>query len=438
MKMATHKSLTPDAILVEWLRDNGVPLNPMASWGTPAHPLRVEKETIDDLEPSGRGLIARKTITQGQPLLVINTKLVLTKQQARETLGADVVTEQMGEYIALALLLVHERAKGPRSFWAPYIDVLPTADEVGQSFLWPEEELALLTGSQALDATRSMQTKLRDEFAELEATLFSARPELFPADDFNLDSFLWAMSMLFSRAVNLREQEMLALVPYADLLNHSPYSATNFMLNTIPFSKEREVTLYADRSYAAGDQVLISYGQKSNSELLLLYGFVVDRNLFDQVELRVALSPEDELYDDKAALLARQALPTEYGFPLLIDRYSSELMQYLRLCVATPTDGPLDSLAYNEPISTANERAAYEVLRKGCEAALASYPETEEEDAAVMSNSALFASLPRRTRMAVRLRRNEKRVLLRTIKVCDEELEQLAKSATAFNRAVPR
>ena len=29
-------------------------------------------------------------------------------------------------------------------------------------------------------------------------------------------------------------------------------------------------------------QVLISYGQKSNAELLLLYGFVIDRNLFDQ------------------------------------------------------------------------------------------------------------------------------------------------------------
>ena len=75
----------------------------------------------------------------------------------------------------------------------------------------------------------------------------------------------------------------LALVPYADLLNHSPYASSYFFYNSIPLSNEREVTLYSDRSYARNDQVLISYGQKSNAELLLLYGFVIDRNLFDEV-----------------------------------------------------------------------------------------------------------------------------------------------------------
>lgn len=48
-------------------------------------------------------------------------------------------------------------------------------------------------------------------------------------------------------------------------------------------------------------QVLITYGQKSNAELLLLYGFVVDRNRFDQVELRVALSDDDPMCERAAA-----------------------------------------------------------------------------------------------------------------------------------------
>ena len=46
--------------------------------------------------------------------------------------------------------------------------------------------------------------------------------------------------MLFSRGINLREIETLALVPYADLLNHSPYANSGFFLNDIPLSPEKE------------------------------------------------------------------------------------------------------------------------------------------------------------------------------------------------------
>ena len=55
-------------------------------------------------------------------------------------------------------------------------------------------------------------------------------------------------------------------------------------------------------------QVLISYGQKSNSELILLYGFVVDRNLFDEVEITVSLDASDPRYDEKVAFLRQGGL----------------------------------------------------------------------------------------------------------------------------------
>ena len=53
------------------------------------------------------------------------------------------------------------------------------------------------------------------------------------------------------------------------------------------------------------EQVFISYGQKSNAELLLLYGFSLDRNPFNAVEISVGLSRDDEddpdgsLYEEK-------------------------------------------------------------------------------------------------------------------------------------------
>ena len=126
-----------------------------------------------------------------------------------------------------------------------------------------------------------------------------------------------------------------------------------------------------------------------------------------------------------------QNLPPAYAFPLLIDRYSSELMQYLRLCCLTAADGALDGFEYNQPLSTANERAALIALRRGCDLALARYPESEAEDAKLMENARLFATCSRNARMAVRLRRNEKRILLRTIRTCDTQLEALDERAAA-------
>lgn len=50
---------------------------------------------------------------------------------------------------------------GPKSFWSPYIDVLPTSEEVNPTLIWPEEDLALLEGSSLVAATRSLKKKLQ-------------------------------------------------------------------------------------------------------------------------------------------------------------------------------------------------------------------------------------------------------------------------------------
>ena len=126
--------------LVSWLQDNDVYMSPQSGWGRAGHPLRVESDTSDDFEPSGRGLIARRSIIQNERLLEVPGRLVMTKARAQEVLGA-AVPEEMGEYIALALLLVHERAKGSASMWAPYIGVLPSIEDVGPSYAWAEAEV---------------------------------------------------------------------------------------------------------------------------------------------------------------------------------------------------------------------------------------------------------------------------------------------------------
>ena len=113
-----------------------------------------------------------------------------------------------------------------------------------------------------------------------------------------------------------------------------------------------------------------------------------------QVELLVALDAADPLYDEKAEFLRMGGIKPEMAFPLLIDRYSSELSEFLRLCCVRPGDTTnLGDLAYNEPLSIANEKATLTALREGCVLALSEYPQSEEEDAKLMGDGFMFSAL---------------------------------------------
>ena len=147
---------------------------------------------------------------------------------------------------------MHERSLGEASFWSPYINILPTAEEVGQTWTWGDEDSALLEGSGVLASTDSLRAKIRREHDTLLAE--NILPNGLDPASYSFEAFEWAMSMLLSRAIDLREVGQLALVPYADLLNHSPYASSYFFYNKIPLSNDREVVLYADRAYAKNDQ----------------------------------------------------------------------------------------------------------------------------------------------------------------------------------------
>jgi hypothetical protein len=112
--------------------------------------------------------------------------------------------------------------------------------------------------------------------------------------------------------------DTLALLPYADLLNHQPGVET--FLDFEGDAHTGGVVLRADRAYAAGQQVFISYGEKSSGELLLQYGFVppatAATNPHESVPVAVMLDAEDPLYDAKLAAMLRYAVPSSLRFPV--------------------------------------------------------------------------------------------------------------------------
>jgi protein-histidine N-methyltransferase len=275
-------------------------------------------------------------------------------------------------------------------------------------------------------------------------------PDRFPADKFTFENWQWAFTMLFSRAIRLRslmQGETLAMVPYADLINHSPFSQAYIDAREagdwIFKNGEEEVILFADRAYRRMEQVYISYGPKSNAELLLLYGFAVERNPFNSVDVTVSIAPKtaafveklqaangaetevDPLADEKIAFLESVGRDKTVDFPCYADRYPVEMLEFLRLMQMTVDDTrgkPLSEFDYSRTISSANEAAVLTSVIAAVERQLSKYPQTEEEDAEIIKDKALFRLLSYNQRMAVRHRRNEKRLLKRTIAALEKQI----------------
>jgi hypothetical protein len=181
--------LTANANLIRWLEEEGnVYLSESSSWGDAPHPMAISTETVDEItnESSGRGLLARRDINDGDELLMIPIKLCITKKSARAALGKDALPSEINEYLAMACQLIHEKfVKGEQSFWKPYIDVLPEVGEVNPTFTWSDEDLSFLEGSPLVAATRSLQMKLRREYDALlagEAGLIARFPDRFPEE----------------------------------------------------------------------------------------------------------------------------------------------------------------------------------------------------------------------------------------------------------------
>ncbi|KAG7347815.1 rubisco LSMT substrate-binding domain containing protein [Nitzschia inconspicua] len=455
-KGGENTKLTANQELVAWLEKEGdVYLSEQSSWGEAPHPMAISTDTKDEItnESSGRGLLARRDINDGDNLLKIPIKLCLTKESARKAVGKDVLPPEINEYLAIACQLIHERyVLGDKSFYKPYIGVLPETTEVNPTFTWSDEDLVFLEGSPVIAATKSMQMKLQREYDALlggEDGLCNKYPDRFPKDKFTYENWIWAFTMLFSRAIRLRslkQGETLAMVPYADLINHSPFSqayidareAGDWLFST----GEEEVILYADRGYRRMEQIYISYGQKSNAELLLLYGFAVERNPYNSVDVTVAIAPRtesfvkelnddsipvDPLAEEKIAFLESVGRDSIVDFPCYADRYPVELLEFLRLMQMTPEDTrgkALKDFDYSRTISAANEAAVLTSVIDAVKRQLDKYPNTEEEDAALIKDKAMFRLLSYNQRMAIRHRRNEKRLLKRTIAALENQIRK--------------
>ena len=184
-----------------------------------------------------------------------------------------------------------------------------------------------------------------------------------------------------------------------------------------------------------------------------MYGFAVERNPFNSVDVTVAIAPRtesfvqelnddsipvDPLADEKIEFLESVGRESMVDFPCYADRYPVEMLEFLRLMQLTPDDTrgkPLKDFDYSRTISAANEAAVLNCVIEAVKRQLSKYPSNEEDDANLIKDKGMFRLLSYNQRMAIRHRRNEKRLLKRTIAALENQIRQQGLDVEGLARA---
>jgi hypothetical protein len=248
---------------------------------------------------------------------------------------------------------------------------------------------------------RAYWEALREAFGE-------ARREGTVAEGTTWEDFVWAVTVVQSRAFRVDsgvaavggggargEEGEFALLPGLDMLNHSVVCKTKFELNKDTDSYE----IRSGLGFEGGEQVFVSYGSKTNLDLLFFYGFVEGNNPADSVLvessgvlLRVLTVNACTVgqRDEKCRLLRDTGLVADTkAYHVRRDALDDELMAILRVAFASEEEmRALDPdvlrsrEALRRPLSLENELLAWRSISLECDRLLARLPRVSAAAAA--------------------------------------------------------
>ncbi|KAF9438355.1 hypothetical protein BGZ76_008497 [Entomortierella beljakovae] len=270
--------------------------------------------------------------TQQGELLFIPNSLLLSRSRILEMhchaleksfhiLGLDNVSERLAIVLFLLYLGLNSGVGDNTSLstFDTYVKTLPQIST--PSALDPDTTCGYLAGTLLLDSVNAKRSKLESEFE-----LLSGNLNLFESWEIrpNLAHFIWADATFWSRVLSFRTQrgegspektDDLHMVPFLDFANHDTEPNIRWQVDSDGlrvWAKEslldRVNKIEKDDQPVQEHEVFLSYGNKSNMELLFLYGFTLKDNPTKYMTIPIPMENET-YYMPKAHTLMRFNIP---------------------------------------------------------------------------------------------------------------------------------
>lgn len=241
---------------------------------------------------SGWLLEANENIQANERLVFLPSTLMLRYDGENVSEALRRVIEDVPEEFwssKLGLVLLRERVAGQHSAFAPYVNLLPSVHEGSPTFFQPEAIQELQYAplvAQVNKRARFLARFFRAAGGAMtvddgEAYVNESHPERRRVEmTIDANALGWATVCASSRAFRVEKSSMPTLLPVIDVCNHS------FDASARVRECKNGVELVTTRDLKAGQPIELCYGELSNDELFLDYGFIVEDNAFDTVKLR--------------------------------------------------------------------------------------------------------------------------------------------------------
>ena len=315
-------------------------------------------------------LIAKVPFKLDQKVFSIGRKIMLTTETATKDVDLfdfikrDQIASGM-QNVVLVLHLLNEHSKQERSYWWPYLSILP-------SKLLPILDLDkdklkyLLASSHVFEALKMIRAIARQHsyfYKRLQSTKLPLRR------NFTFAYYAWGVSVVCSRQNEIpifdrqacASPVIHALIPILDMCNHNRHS------NQATFENDHSC-LVVSNDLEPDAEITINYGIRSSGEFYIHNGFVPDEIPNDLVPLTIVLNKQDALLESRSKLLKILNMPAFGRFRLIYNnqesRHKRDPHLTMFLIVNFLTGEELDLiLTSSNPVGVADE--IYEFVQYG-------------------------------------------------------------------------
>ena len=244
--------------------------------------LKLENDNIRMFEKNSRGIYSINDIKKGERIMEIPEKYILEYSNINNF----EITEKLNNtnsYFAIYLLL---ESFNKKSYWKIYLDSLPK-NLSEYIYFFNSDKLSQLKNTSIM-CSKTYNFLEHMKYIKKDCiTLYKwiIKKKLLDKNLMDYDSFfklflkfrIYICSRIFSYTKNNNEEN--GIVPYADLLNHSQNPNTTWYYD----DTKNVFVVESTKNIKKNTEIYDSYGQKTNIQLIMYYGFSIKNNKFSKL-----------------------------------------------------------------------------------------------------------------------------------------------------------